>query len=182
MVSVDQIMLERQLLTIAHAHTNDRANAVLAGSLFIPALVSDIPLLNSTSAANATIGQLVLSKFLFFDMYYAMFVSFNASTNEITYLSLRVATRETTLKTAKDGLYLLNKYVPDVEIKDMTVLAQLFADGNLLDQPPSTTINLERGVKKLMTRVKRVTPEEHRRQQQLHEKYHQQRESESRDL
>jgi hypothetical protein len=115
-------------------------------------------------------------------MYYAMFVSFNASTNEISYLSLRVATRETTLKTAKGGLYLLNKYVPDIEIKDMTVLAQLFAYGNLLDQPPATTINLERSVKKLMTCVKRVTPEEQRRQQQMFAKYHQQRERESRDL
>ncbi len=27
MTSIDQIVLERQLLTIAHAHTNDRANA-----------------------------------------------------------------------------------------------------------------------------------------------------------
>ncbi len=27
MTSIDQIILERQLLTIAHAHTNDRANA-----------------------------------------------------------------------------------------------------------------------------------------------------------
>jgi NhaP-type Na+/H+ and K+/H+ antiporter len=117
-------------------------------------------------------------------MYYAMAVAFNASTNEISFLALHLPTRETKLVSGQfnSNKILLNKFVPDIEIKDMTVLAQLFADGNLLDQPPSTTINLERSVKKLMTRVKRVTPEEHRRQQQLHEKYHQQRESESRDL
>jgi hypothetical protein len=34
MVSVDQIVLERQLLTIAHAHTNDRANAYATNILF----------------------------------------------------------------------------------------------------------------------------------------------------
>ena len=117
-------------------------------------------------------------------MYYAMVVAFNSSAREVSYLTLHLATRETKLLT--DRLYsntiLLNKYVPNVEIQDMTVLVQLIADGNLLNQPPSTTINLERSVKKLMTRVKRVTPEEQRRQQQMFAKYHQQREEESRHL
>jgi NhaP-type Na+/H+ and K+/H+ antiporter len=117
-------------------------------------------------------------------MYYSMVVAFNSSTREVSYLTLHLATRETKLVTVQMNAskILLNKFVPDVEIKDMTVLVQLIADGNLLDQPPSTTINLKRGVKKLMTRVKRVSLEEQRRQQRLHEKYHQQRESESRDM
>jgi hypothetical protein len=69
MIPVDQIMLERQLLTIAHAHTNDRANAyveniievyllifvrMLVGSLVISDLLLDV---NRTFVANATIGQ-----------------------------------------------------------------------------------------------------------------------------
>jgi hypothetical protein len=54
----------------------------------------------------------------------------------------------------------------------MTVLAQLIADGKLLDQPPPTTVNLQRSVKKLMTRVKYITPEEQHRDQFRFEKFH----------
>jgi NhaP-type Na+/H+ and K+/H+ antiporter len=117
-------------------------------------------------------------------MYYAMVVAFNSSAREVSYLTLHLATRETKLLTVQmnSNTILLNKFVPNVEIQDMTVLVQLIADGNLLNQLPSTTINLERSVKKLMTRVKRVTPEEQRRQQQMFAKYHQQREEESRHL
>jgi hypothetical protein len=222
MVSIDQIVLERQLLTIAHAHTNDRANAyvekvpqvyllifvsVLVGSL----LVSDLLPEFNVSAANTTavLGQrkyftsamhfliwtlrtrtnfmfLVIIRTVAFDtMYYGVVVSYNEKTSKITYMTLHLATRETKLLTVQmnSNKLLLNKYVPNVEIQDMTVLVQLIADGNLLDQPPSTTINLERSVKKLMTRVnKHIVTEDHLQNQQLNEKCHQTRESESLDL
>ena len=118
-------------------------------------------------------------------MYYAMVVAFNSSAREVSYLTLHLATRETKLLTVQmnSNKLLLNKYVPNVEIQDMTVLVQLIADGNLLNQPPSTTINLERSVKKLMTRVnKHIVTEDHLQNQQLNEKCHQTRESESLDL
>jgi NhaP-type Na+/H+ and K+/H+ antiporter len=129
---------------------------------------------------------LVIIRTVAFDtMYYGMVVSYNEKTSKITYMTLHLATRETKLLTVQmnSNKLLLNKYVPDVEIKDMTVLVQLIADGNLLDQPPATTINLERGVKKIMTRVnKHIVTEDHLQNQQLNEKYHQQPESEALDM
>lgn len=50
----------------------------------------------------------------------------------------------------------MDKWVPDVEMKDMAELLQLIADGKLLDQPPPTTVKLERSVKRMTTRVKNV--------------------------
>jgi hypothetical protein len=183
MVSIDQIVLERQLLTIAHAHTNDRANAVLVGSL----LVSDLLPEFNVSAANTTavLGQLFIRTVAFDTMYYGMVVSYNQKTSKITYMTLHLATRETKLLTVQmnSNKILLNKFVPDVELQDMTVLVQLIADGNLLDQPPATTINLERGVKKIMTHVnEHIVTEDHLQNQQLNEKYHQQPESEALDM
>lgn len=177
LLPIDQIVLERQLLTIAHAHTNDRANALLVGSL----LISDLPKFN-VSSGNITIGQLLLHVSALYDMSYAMVVSFDANTTEISYLTLHMATRQTRMNTypLTASRVLIQKYVPDVEITDMAVLAQLIADGNLLDQPPRTTATLQRSVKKLITRAVHVTPEEQIQNQIFAEKHHQLLDHESR--
>ncbi len=59
-----------------------------------------------------------------------------------------------------------------MEIKDMTVLTQLIADGSLLDQPPPSNTKLKRSVNQLMTRVKHVTLEEQRHNEIQSQKYH----------
>jgi hypothetical protein len=170
-VPLDQIVLERQLLTIAHAYTNDRVNALLDGSFSL----SDLPKFNGTYA-NISIGQLAVYRGARLEMYFSMVVSFNASSQytPVSFLSLHVTTRQTQLIKMYLSSYrfLICKYVPDIEINDMTVLAQLIADGKLLDQPPPTTVNLQRSVKKLMTRVKHVTSEEQHRDQLRFEKFH----------
>jgi hypothetical protein len=109
-----------------------------------------------------------------YDMSYAMVVSFDANTTEISYLTLHMATRQTRMNTypLTASRVLIQKYVPDVEITDMAVLAQLIADGNLLDQPPRTTATLQRSVKKLITRAVHVTPEEQIQNQIFAEKHH----------
>ncbi len=97
------------------------------------------------------------------NMYYGMITSADYNNKEISFLTLHLASHQTVLDFVRMGyptFRIFNKYVPDMEIKDMTVLAQLIADGALLDQPPPSNSKLKRSVNRLMTHVKHVTLEE----------------------
>jgi hypothetical protein len=81
--------------------------------------------------------------------------------NPNEYLDLSLAERETQKFSA--AIFILtpvDKYLPDMDITDMNAVAQLIADGNLLDQPPVSYDKLKRSVQRMQKYARVVSIDE----------------------
>lgn len=81
--------------------------------------------------------------------------------NSEEYLALHLAERKTKkLVKLTFRIRPINKYLPDLDITDMNMFAQMIADGNLLDQPPVSYEKLKRSVQRMQKHAHVVSYDE----------------------
>jgi hypothetical protein len=147
LTTIGQMVLEQQLIMIAQVYTNDRANALIMGSVW--------PNLYDSENSTCTFGQVVMYKYI--NIHFPYYLCLNSE----EYLALHLAERKTKkLVKLTFRIRPINKYLPDLDITDMNMFAQMIADGNLLDQPPVSYEKLKRSVQRMQKHAHVVSYDE----------------------
>ncbi len=102
-------------------------------------------------------------------MYFGMCLETNQT--DITFLTLEIVSRKSRKETAHHLWFVkYAKWVPDVAMTDMNVLAQLIADGNLRDAPPPSYSRLKRTLVHVHKHARVPSHEEQRKNEMLRQK------------